>query len=119
MPPDHGAFERYVDAMVGGRTLAVGEDGRKLGHDVLNPPVPMALQPAAAATRVVTAGLLPEALRQRFEISWTARERAVFRAITASTRVTVRGLPQAVRYWPHYRTAVRRASQHGKPANFS
>jgi uncharacterized protein (DUF2236 family) len=110
MPEDYRGFLRYVDRVIV-EELAVGLATRELWSSVLNPPIPIALSPAGAATRLITGGLLPDRLRQVFSLHWGPGRQALFAALTASVRATVRGLPRSIRYWPHYHSALRRNNQ--------
>jgi uncharacterized protein (DUF2236 family) len=107
MPENYRAFGLYVDRVVG-EELAVDAIARELASSVLNPPIPIALSPAGAAIRLVTAGLLPPRLRHDFSLHWGPGRQALFRALTASVRGTVRALPRSFRYWPHYYSALKR-----------
>jgi uncharacterized protein (DUF2236 family) len=108
MPSDYAAFRGYFRRLAEGSILAVGPAARRLAGPVLRPPLPAFLRPAAGATRVLTAGLLPAPVRTAFGLPWTALDRARFGVIARSTRIAVCLLPPAVRYWPHYRQAERR-----------
>jgi uncharacterized protein (DUF2236 family) len=107
MPADYPAFLSYVRGMVA-HELAVGPVARELASSVLNPPVPAPLKPAGAAMRLVTAGILPSRVREEFSLAWGRGRQTLFRAVTPLVRPAVRALPAAVRYWPHYRSALRR-----------
>jgi uncharacterized protein (DUF2236 family) len=109
MPSDHAAFDDYFRSMATGPQLAVDTRARGLGNEVLHPPVPAMMRPAAAATRALTTGLLPASVRAAFGLRWRGRDRAAFRSLSRTVRATVRVLPPPVRYWPHYRVAQKRA----------
>jgi len=108
MPPAYGDFRAYVEAMVDGPALAVGPDGHELGLAVLDPPVSAVVRPSRPVVRVVTAGLLPDRLRDAFGLVWGPKERAAFRGIGAASRAAVPMLPPGLRFWTHARVAVRR-----------
>jgi len=110
MPVDHPAFQAYLEAMIGGGTLVVGEEARQLAIPILDPPVPWVLRPAVAATRLITVGLLPDSLRRQFGLAWDRRRRERYGALCRAVRVVLPGLPPAVRYWPHYRVAMERVA---------
>jgi uncharacterized protein (DUF2236 family) len=53
--------------------------------------------------RLITAGLLPPLLRQRFGLTWTKPREAAFRAFAASSRATTPLMPPQVRmFGPRY-----------------
>jgi uncharacterized protein (DUF2236 family) len=106
MPRDYGAFESYVEEMVG--ALAVSPAARELGAAVLDPPVRRQLAPAAKLGGVLTAGFLPPALRGPYGLPFDRDRRALFRSVAAVTRTSIPFLPPTVRFWPHARTAARR-----------
>jgi uncharacterized protein (DUF2236 family) len=108
MPATYGEFRRYLEDMVSGGDLAVGRDARELGGAVLDPPVRLPVRPAAGMTKLIASRLLPAALRRGYGLRWTATERAASSAIAAGVRAAVPVLPSAIRYWPHYRVAIRR-----------
>jgi uncharacterized protein (DUF2236 family) len=111
MPPTYEAFQSYVREVVEGGTLTVGRPARALAADILRPPVPGLLAPVRPVNRLVTAGLLPGPVREAFGLPWTARDGRRFSAFAMSSRAAMPFLPFAVRFWPHYRTAMRRMDQ--------
>jgi len=125
LPVAYADFHGYVRSMAESTDLAVGRQARELAMEVLNPPVSAALRPALGSLRIVTAGFLPEPLRRQFGLHWERRDQVACRAICAAIRGGVKVLPPAIRYWPHYRSAVRRVSEttggnnHGERASVS
>ena len=110
MPKSYRELTDYVSSMFDGPALVVGAEARRLAVEVLHPSGPASVRAAAPMSRIITAGLLPERLRAAFGLTWGRRERVAFRAVSATARGTVRALPRRVRWWPHYRTAQRRAA---------
>ena len=108
MPPTYFEFRDYVDSMVSGRALSVGEEARGLAEHILHPPLPPAMKPAAAIARILATGLLPGRLRQAFSLPWGAPQRALLAGTARTVRATVSVLPPATRFWPHYQVARRR-----------
>jgi uncharacterized protein (DUF2236 family) len=108
LPEGWGAFREYFDAMVAERlerTAAVGEvldalaapAGPDLGRFVPEVAWRLARIPATRQIGLITAGLLPAVLRERFGIPWTrAREREL-RLLAAASRAATPLLPRAVR----------------------
>jgi uncharacterized protein (DUF2236 family) len=107
LPPDWNAFREYFEAMVAERlerTAAVGEVLDSLAAPAgpaLGPFLPevawrLARIPATRQVALVTGGLLPAVLRQRFGIPWSrAREREL-RLLAAASRAATPLLPDAV-----------------------
>ena len=108
LPSTYAGFRSYLQAMLGGGAIAVGEQARSLARDILRPPLPVPFTPVARAVNAVTAGLLPAGIRAGFGLRWGSAERNTVRAVASLSRVGVRALPPRIRYWPHYHAAVRR-----------
>jgi uncharacterized protein (DUF2236 family) len=108
IPITYEAFRSYVRDMVEGGTLAVDDAARALAAGILSPRLPAMASPARPLNRIVTAGLLPPLVRQAFGLAWTVRDRSVFSAVARSFRAALPLAPSSVRFWPHYRTAMRR-----------
>jgi len=108
MPGTYVDFQAYVREVVEGGTLTIGRPARALAADILRPPVPGFLAPTRPLNRLVTAGLLPAAVREAFALRWTAGDRRRFSAFSRSSRAVMPFLPPALRFWPHYRTAMGR-----------
>ncbi len=108
VPASHAEFRTYVRTMLDGETLVASEAARALVSPILGPPVPSIAAPAMGVFRLFTAGMLPTRLRREFGLGWGARDRLAFAAASSSLRATLRVLPPAIRYWPHYRVACRR-----------
>ena len=106
IPPDLGAFERWMRETITGPTLAVGADGRQVAAAILRPPLWPGVQHAFRATNLLTVGLLPPPLRARFGLAWGPVRAAAFTTVTALSRQTVPRLPEVVRVLPQAR-AVR------------
>ena len=123
LPPDLEAFEAYMDEMLApGGAIEVGDVARELADAILHPP----LGPAVAAagwpfTRLAPAldavpsrayswlfwpsiGLLPERVRDGYELPWGLRERLVAGWLVVTWQAwrpmlppTFRQMPQALR----------------------
>ena len=110
--PDHvipgtlDDFERYWDERVG--RLVVGSQARALAVDILGPPIPFPFRASLPAVRSFTAELLPGPVRAAYGLRLGPTERALAAGLRRSARATVRLWPDRLRFWPHYRAAVRR-----------
>ncbi|MEM3087274.1 MAG: oxygenase MpaB family protein [Halobacteria archaeon] len=112
MPKDWKAFQAYFRRMVEGHELAVDDATRKMVHTILHPPGIPRL--AAEAQATLTAGLLPERVREMYGLPWGPVQEAVLRMADESIRFMVPRMPPAVRYFPQYRRAVRRVGLSGR-----
>lgn len=96
-PVDRAAFERYWCRRLGG--LAVDDETRRVAHELLHPSaVPWWLRAAMPLARLVTAGLLPDAVRESFALPWSpARQRRFERWMAVVARIYPR-LPSKWRF---------------------
>ena len=111
LPASYADFLTYREAMIQGSSLAVGDVARGLAAEILRPGVPAPFAIALVPLRSFAAGALPDTVRDAFGLRWGRREQWTFRSVTRSARSGVRMLPAPVRYWPHYRAAVRRVRE--------
>ncbi len=84
---------------------AVGEDGWRESREILWPRATFGERASGGLQRLITAGLLPDAVRRAFALPWSNRRRTAFSSLAATTRAAVRTMPRSQRWWPHYRTA--------------
>lgn len=98
-PTDRAAFAEYWREAVEG--LVVGDDARRIAQDLLHPPhPPLLLRVALPLVRLVTAGLLPGALREAYGLPWSARRARRYARVMGAIAVLNRMLPRRVRTWP-------------------
>ena len=104
VPRSEGELAAYLAAMLGSGEIAVTGTARRLAAGVLGPPLPWPLgHVVGSAGRLVTAGLLPAAVREAYGLAWTpARERALA-AVIRATRLALPLVPGPLRYWPRAR----------------
>jgi uncharacterized protein (DUF2236 family) len=127
LPADWTGFRAYVDGMVAGRlehTTAVDEVLDALAHPAA-PPLPAVARPAwqlAAAPLahlmgLVTVGMLPPVLRERFGVRSTTAQQLQLRLLGQVMRATTPVLPGAVRVsGPGYLQLRREAIARGDTA---
>jgi uncharacterized protein (DUF2236 family) len=108
LPGNLGEFRRYMARQL--PRLEVTDEARGLAADVLSPPVPLSLRPAASAFRQITVGMLPEPLRDAYGLPWGGLRRRALGATGALTRRLLPVLPDLIRRWPHVRAAERRVA---------
>jgi uncharacterized protein (DUF2236 family) len=107
IPASPADFNAYMMRMVMSDALAVGPMARSLAHEIVYPR-PWLLRPAAPLFRVVTAGLLPERLRNAYGLSWNERREKIFRLVAKAVRYSRPLLPRPLRIVPNARSAEKR-----------
>jgi uncharacterized protein (DUF2236 family) len=98
-PPTYDAFAAYVQATVADACI-VGDDARRIARSVV--------RPAYAPVNLLTVGLLPATLRDRYGFAWgPGRERSL-RAALGAARAARTALPPRAREFPRAYAAARR-----------
>jgi uncharacterized protein (DUF2236 family) len=92
-------FEGYVDAMVAGN-VSVSPLARELGALVLRPKLRLMPRPAMIPFEIVTAGLLPPALREQYGLAWGHGQQRLFRLLVLAVPRLVAVTPPVLRVWP-------------------
>ena len=99
-PTTLSEFEAYVDQMMSTGPVRVGQIALELAPQVLRPKVRLLPGPVMVPFEVVTAGLMPPALRAQYGLAWGPRHQRAFRlAVRALPRV-VALTPPVLRVWP-------------------
>ena len=93
-------FEAYVAGMIDSGPVTVTDQARALGQLVLRPRLRLLPGPAMIPFEVVTAGLLPAALREQYGLAWGAAQRRAFRLAVAAVPRLVALTPPVLRVWP-------------------
>jgi uncharacterized protein (DUF2236 family) len=101
-------FEEYLEGMIDSREVAVGQDARRMAELVLRPSFRGVPRLAFAPLTVITAGLLPPALRDGYGLKWGRAQRAAFAACRTALPRVVAIAPAPVRWLPPARDAYRR-----------
>jgi len=108
-PATVAEFTDYFDTTVND-ALTVSEDSRTIARSVLNPALPFAVRPVVGGLlNLMTVGLLPPVLRERFELEWGPRREALLRASASTIRRALPLLPSLLREFPAARSARARA----------
>lgn len=100
MPATPADFQAYMHTMLAGDTLCVTEPTRALAWAVLDPPVGFVPRACAGLVRFVTAGLLPERLREEYGLAWNVRRQARLEALSWTSRQIVPFVPAWLRQMP-------------------
>jgi len=111
LPPSFASFQRYVGETIAGRTLEPTPTARRLADAVLHPPVAFLPRLAGDVGSVVTLGLLPPALRDRYGLPWDRMRARGFAIARGVVRTVLPLLPDVLRAMPQARHAER-----GRPA---
>ncbi|MDQ4044990.1 MAG: DUF2236 domain-containing protein [Chloroflexota bacterium] len=110
LPQKWGDFQEYMAAMLASDTLAVTKTARTLAEDVLNP---SQVGPVAAGSarllRFVTAGLLPEPLREAYGFEWSAGDQRRLDHLSMATRALRPRTPRWVWQGPRCGPGIARA----------
>ncbi len=93
-------FEGYIARQIAEGTVRVGPVARDLAGLVVRPRVLRLPRRLFVPLEVVTAGLLPDALREQYGLPWGRARRAAFRLAVRSVPRVVALTPPIVRVWP-------------------
>ena len=103
VPRAWNELERYLDRMYASGTIRVGREAQELAEAVLAPPFASALPLLGGVNRLLTAGLLPEAVRREYGFAWSdAADRRLHRLLRALATMR-RATPRPVALWPEAR----------------
>jgi uncharacterized protein (DUF2236 family) len=112
VPADLASFERYVQAMLSGDELRATETGRRLVRDVLRPPLPLPLRVPTAVVRRLTVALLPDRVRELFDLPAGSGDRLALAATSLASRTVLPLVPPLLREFSRARTARVRPGQY-------
>ena len=99
-PTSASAFDEYVEEMISSGPVKVGPQARELGALVLRPRLRLVPGPAMIPFEIVTAGLLPDALRAQYGLAWGARQQRLYRLMVIAVPRLVAVTPPVLRVWP-------------------
>jgi uncharacterized protein (DUF2236 family) len=106
IPPSLTEFGQYMERMLTKGVLAVGPTARNLSQDILYAR-PWIFKPAGPLLRFVTAGLLPEKIREGYELTWNERKEKIFSLLARAIQVSLPLVPTPIRVVPNARIAER------------
>lgn len=107
MPSSYAELSDHVHATARD-VLVVDEAAQRLARQILAPDPPLVPVPLRPLPTLLAAGLLPRDVADAYQLPWGRRQRLLFAGLRVITRPAVRVLPPPFRFWPHYRTALRR-----------
>lgn len=93
-------LRQYMREMVYSERLAATPEGRELAQVVLYPPINGALRPFLSLNQYITSALLPEPIRQIFDLRWSRQWQHIFDLSTATIRAIMPHFPTALRILP-------------------
>lgn len=106
IPHSLADFEKYLAEIVTSGAVVAGPTAKWLIPSILYPR-PWILRPAGPLFRLLTAGLLPEALRKSYGFEWNARRANRYLRAAATIRMLRAALPGPLRVVPNARRAER------------
>jgi uncharacterized protein (DUF2236 family) len=100
MPATYADFRAYYARTLAG--LRISEASRAIAHQVLHPRLPGGPlnEPALAAIRLITAGLMPDPIRRQYGWRWDPARRTRFTLLMKALRLIYPRLPLRVRTSP-------------------
>lgn len=99
-PASFDDFGAYLASMIEGGPVRVEARARELAAQVLRPRLPLVPDGLMVPLEIVTAGLLPERLREDYGLAWGAGQRRVFRWLEVAVPRVIALAPPVVRVWP-------------------
>ena len=107
LPRSFAAFTYYVEETIAGPTLDPTPTARRLADAVLHPPLAFLPRIAGDVGAVVTLGLLPPVVRERYGLTWDATRQRGFAVARGVVRTVLPLLPDVLRAMPQARRAER------------
>jgi uncharacterized protein (DUF2236 family) len=103
VPRDWAAMQGYIADVHASGSLAIGSQAHELASAVLSPAGTWPVAPATWTNGLVTAGLLPPAIRTRYGLPWSPSRERAFATTVAALRLARRGFPRVAAHWPQAR----------------
>ena len=100
LPRNAAQLDACLAEMLDSGAIAVNPTSRRLARAILFPPGWRLLWPAFRFLQLLTIGLLPPAMRERYGFSWTPRDAQALARWTAAVRLVRRVCPAPLREWP-------------------
>ncbi|MFD4369059.1 oxygenase MpaB family protein [Rhodococcus sp. NPDC058521] len=98
-PDSREAFEKYWDHMI--ENTEVDDQVRRYVHALLDGgDVPIVARILLPLNRFVTIGLLPQTMREKFELPWDPRDQRRFDALMRLLPIVYRLVPRPIRWAP-------------------
>jgi uncharacterized protein (DUF2236 family) len=100
LPADLGSLRAWIGAQIARSEIAIGPPARALADAIFRPPRLWPAWPALAPLEMITAWLLPPAIRYAYGYTWGPRRERLMRCSAAASRWLVPHLPSVVRQVP-------------------
>lgn len=107
MPRGIDDLKTYVHEMVYSDRLAPTLQARELAHQTLFPPAPSKLRPLMHLNLNITNALLPQPVREIYNLEWSQTQQRAFDLTAYSMRLVVPRLPATLRELPLTRRLMR------------
>nr|WP_276512207.1 oxygenase MpaB family protein [Cryobacterium roopkundense] len=107
-PPTRAAFRVYWNDSLAALTTDAAT--RAVAHELLHTrKAPLWMRAGLPLGRLMTAGLLPESVRELFDLPWSPTRQVRFDRVLRLTRALYPALPRGIRHWPknHYLRTLR------------
>src|SRR6267378_4093888 len=93
-------FRSYMEEMVESGPVRVDARARELAKYVLRPKLGLVPGRAMVPFEIVTAGLLPPALREQYGLAWGRGQERMFRLVVRALPRLIAVTPPIIRVWP-------------------
>jgi uncharacterized protein (DUF2236 family) len=93
MPKTVDDLRRYVNDMVHSHKLAATPEARQLVRQVFFPPTPTMLRPLLHLNYYITCALLPQPIREIYDLAWSPQQQRAFNLFTRCLRGMLPYLP--------------------------
>ena len=99
VPVTWGHASELLSHMYRSEVLAIGDQARELSVAVLAPRAARFIPPVASWNRLVSIGLLPDAIRRQYGLAWTEADQRRFERAVERVRTLRRTLPDFIALW--------------------
>ncbi|TMD12110.1 MAG: DUF2236 domain-containing protein [Chloroflexi bacterium] len=99
-PESIQGFDDYVATMISDGPIRVEALALELGRLVTRPRLRLLPGPVMIPFEIVTAGLLPPALREQYRLAWDSRQERLFRLMVIAIPRLIAVTPPVLRVWP-------------------
>jgi uncharacterized protein (DUF2236 family) len=105
VPRTYADLQAYLNRTLESGAIVVTPRARQIAAALFSPPFGPPAMPLAAASRLVTVGLLPDSVRQGYHFTWDAGRERRCRAVMGFIRRARWALPPMLREWRMARAA--------------
>lgn len=109
LPRSRRELDAYMRRMLDTGQIAVSEQSRTLGREILRPRAPWPLKPLVPVFQLPMIGLLPPQVRAAYGFHWDSRREHLLQDSARLIRPLLALTPSLLRHWPAARRAFARA----------